>query len=157
MGWDRVLCPELVIFTFTAEKKNPENLRRETFWWRGLLLRNNIGRTAQHVSEERKIYFLCVYMEPWMRPKSFKLVWRCNHLLFGFPTNGHFPRVSHYGSQRANDKGDGKVKSVPFQRSPVIYLTSEENPGKLQLGDHLKKALRTVIASIRGLISKWRR
>ena len=32
-------------------------------------------------------------------------------------------------------------------RSPGIYHTAEENPGKPQLGNHLMKTLRSVIAS----------
>ena len=31
--------------------------------------------------------------------------------------------------------------------SPAIYLTAEENSGKLQLGDRLMKVVRPVIAS----------
>ena len=46
----------------------------------------------------------------------------------------------------ANDKGD-KMKLGAVHRFPGIYLTTEENPGKPQLGDGLMKAVRVVIAS----------
>ena len=40
------------------------------------------------------------------------------------------------------------MKAVTLHHSPGIYLTAEENPGKLQLGIRLK-VVRPVIASYR--------
>ena len=37
----------------------------------------------------------------------------------------------------ANDKGDNEMILGAVHRSPVNYLTADENPGKPQLGDHL--------------------
>ena len=42
----------------------------------------------------------------------------------------HLPRVT-----AANDKGDNEMITGAVHRSPGIYLTAEENPGKYQLGD----------------------
>ena len=38
----------------------------------------------------------------------------------------------------ANDKGDNEMIPRPVHRSHGMYLTTEENPGKLQLGDLYK-------------------
>ena len=54
---------------------------------------------------------------------------------FGFPFNSHLFRVSCLS---ASNKGD-EVDSEAVNRSPDIYFTAEENPGKHQLGDHLMK------------------
>ena len=54
-----------------------------------------------------------------------------------FLAKGLLPRVSRLSG---NDKGDNGVK-------PGSCLTSEENPGKLQLGDCLMKAVGPVISS----------
>ena len=40
-----------------------------------------------------------------------------------------------------NDKGDNEMILGTVHRSPSIYLTAEENPGKPQLGDRLMKDL----------------
>ena len=40
-----------------------------------------------------------------------------------------------------NDKGDNEVILGAVYRSPGIYLTAKENPGKPQLGDHLMNGL----------------
>ena len=61
-----------------------------------------------------------------------KLVWRCHQLLSRFLANDHLPRMS---SQSANDKGDNEMILGAVHRSPGIYLTAEEIPGKPQLGD----------------------
>ena len=47
----------------------------------------------------------------------------------------------------ANDKGDNQMIPGAVHRSLDIYLTTEENPGKPQLGDNLMNAVRTVFAS----------
>ena len=47
----------------------------------------------------------------------------------------------------ANDKSDNEIKPGAVHRSPGIYLTAEDNPGKLPTIDHIMKAVRSVIAS----------
>ena len=66
-------------------------------------------------------------------------------LLSGFLTQGHLPRVSRQSCLSANDKGGNGMIPGAVLRATGIYLTAEENPRKLQLGD--KGALRPVIAS----------
>ena len=68
--------------------------------------------------------------------KSFKLVWRCHQLLFGFLAKGHLLRESHRSCLSADDMGDNEMIAGAVYRSPYICLTTEENPGKPQLGDH---------------------
>ena len=76
------------------------------------------------------------YMEPWAAvKKSFKLVWRCHHLLSGFLAKGHLPRVLCQSRLLATDKGDSEIKPRNVHRSPGIYITAVENSGKPQLGD----------------------
>ena len=65
-------------------------------------------------------------------------------LLSGLVANGHLPRFSR---QSANGKGDNEIIPGAVYRSPGICLTVEKIPGKPQLGDHLMKAVRPVIAS----------
>ena len=79
--------------------------------------------------------------------KSFKLVWRCHHILSRFLANGHLPRVSRQSLLSSNVKGDNKIKSGAVHRSSGIYFWAEENPRRSQLGDRLMKAVRPVIAS----------
>ena len=43
------------------------------------------------------------------------------------PSNDHLSRASRQSSLSSNDKGDNEVKLGATHRSPVIYLTSEEN------------------------------
>ena len=45
------------------------------------------------------------------------------------------------------EKSDSEMKSEAVHRSPGIYLKAEEIPGKPQLGDRQKKAMRLVINS----------
>ena len=40
-----------------------------------------------------------------------------------------------------NDKGDNEIKLGTVLINPGIYLMTEENPGKPQLGDRLMKAV----------------
>jgi hypothetical protein len=61
-------------------------------------------------------------------------MWRCHHLLSGFLANGYLPRVSCQSRLSANDKGDEMTPGA-VRRSHGIYLTTEENLGKPQLGD----------------------
>ena len=49
--------------------------------------------------------------------------------------------------QSANDKGDNEMIPVAAHRSPGIYLTADEIPGKAQLRDSLMKVVWPVIAS----------
>ena len=67
-------------------------------------------------------------MEPWGAAKKTLLVRRCQQLLSGFLAEGYFPRVSRQSR-------DNEIISGAVQRSPGIYFTTEENPGKPQLGD----------------------
>ena len=41
----------------------------------------------------------------------------------------------------SNDKGDNEMIPEAVHISPGIYRKAEENPGKLQLGDRLRKGL----------------
>jgi hypothetical protein len=78
------------------------------------------------------------------RPKKcFKLVWRCRQLLSGFLAKGHLSPVSRHSRLSANDNDDNEVILGYVHRSPGIYLTAEEHPGK----PHLMKDVRAVIAS----------
>ena len=71
-------------------------------------------------------------MEEWAKVKnSFRLVWRCHQLLFGFIANGHLLRLSHRSRLSAND--DDEMIPEAVHRSPDIYLIAEENPGKSQI------------------------
>ena len=67
--------------------------------------------------------------------KSFKLVWRCHQLLFGFPAKGYFAPSFPSVTSVANDKGDNEMILGAVHRSPGICLTAKENPRKPQLGD----------------------
>ena len=62
--------------------------------------------------------------------KIFNLVKRCHQLLSGFLAKGDLPRVSRQSSL-SEENGDYEVKQGSLNRSPAIYLTAEENPGKL--------------------------
>ena len=72
------------------------------------------------------------------------LVWLFQQLLSGFLANSQFNHVSRLS---ANDTCDNKVKPGAVHISPGIYVTTEVNPGKFQLGDRLMKAVGPVIAS----------
>ena len=69
--------------------------------------------------------------------KSFKLVWRCHQLLFGFLANDHLSRVSRLSTNDINDE----TKPQVLHRCLGIYLTAEENPWKSELGDRLMKTV----------------
>ena len=58
--------------------------------------------------------------------------------------NDHLPRVSRLS---ANNNGDNEMIPEAVHRSPGIYLTTEENPEKPQLGNRLMKAVQPVIAT----------
>ena len=45
------------------------------------------------------------------------------------------PRVSLQSRLSGNDKGENEMIPGAVHRSPGIYFSSEENPGKPQLGD----------------------
>ena len=72
--------------------------------------------------------------------KSFMKVWRGHQLISGFL---QLPRVSRQSRLSVNVK----VKQGAVRIFPDICHTVEENPGKLQLGDHLMKAVQPVISS----------
>jgi hypothetical protein len=57
------------------------------------------------------------------------------------------PRVSHQSRLSPNDKVDNEVKLGAVHRSPGICPTAEENARKTQIGDHLMKIVRPVVAS----------
>ena len=67
-----------------------------------------------------------------------RLMWQCPHLL----VNDHLFGVSRQSDENGDDENSGAV-----YRSPVIFLTAMENPGKPQLADHLK-AVRSVKQAI---------
>ena len=93
-------------------------------------------------------------MEPWTAAKkSFKLVWRYHQLLSGFLVKDHLPLSVTFVS---NDKGDNEMIPGAVHRFPDIFLTAEENPGKLQLGDRLLKGQRDQSLSQMGSISSKR-
>ena len=79
--------------------------------------------------------------------KSFKLVWLCHQHLPGFLAKDYLPRVSRQSSLSAKDNCGNEMKPGAIHRSPGIYLTADENPGRSQLGDRLIKATRPVISS----------
>ena len=64
------------------------------------------------------------------------LVWWCCQFL----SNGYLPQ----SRLSANDKGD-KMKPEAVHKSLGIYLTAEENPGELQLGNCLMEAMGMII------------
>ena len=77
-------------------------------------------------------------MEPWAATKkSFKLVWRCHHLLYGFLAKSRLPRVSRQSRRSLMTR----VILGTVHISPGICLIAEENPGKPQLQDRLMKGL----------------
>ena len=63
------------------------------------------------------------------------------------PNQRPLARASRQSRLSTNYKGDNEMIPSSVHRSPSIYLTSEENPGKLQLGDRLMKTVRPGIAS----------
>ena len=67
-------------------------------------------------------------MEPWSLAKWLQL-------LSGYIAKVHLPRVSRETRLSVNDKGDNVMIPAAAHRSPGIYLTVDENPGKSQLGD----------------------
>jgi hypothetical protein len=74
-------------------------------------------------------------------------MWRCHQLLSGFLANDHLPQLSRQSRLSAKGKNDNEVKQGEVHRSPSIYLTIEESPGKHQLRDRLIKAVRIAIDS----------
>jgi hypothetical protein len=80
------------------------------------------------------------------------LLLRCHQLLSGFLAKGYLPRVACLSN---NDKSYNEVKPDTVHRSPGIYLMTEENPGKTQLGGHVMSAVRPVIASIGVFLSPF--
>ena len=97
---------------------------------------------------------------PWihgLRPKIFKLVWQCHQLLSVFLAKGHLIRISRQSRRLPKDKAKNQIIPGAVHRSPGIYLTTEENSGKPQLGDSLRKAMRSVIVSngVPYLQMKW--
>ena len=66
--------------------------------------------------------------------KGFKLVWKFHQLMFGFLVNGQLLRVSRQSIFPANYKDDNEKIPRAVQRSG-IFITTEENPGKRQLGN----------------------
>ena len=59
-----------------------------------------------------------------------------SQFLPGFLAKGHLPRVSLQSRLSANGSGDNEMIPGAVDRSPGIYLTAEENPGKPHLGDY---------------------
>ena len=87
--------------------------------------------------------------------KNIKLVWWCHQLLSGFLVKGHLPRVS---DRSLKIRVIMKWSREAVHRSPGIFFTAEENPGKPQLGDHLMKGLCDQSSPQMGsLSSKWGR
>ena len=52
-----------------------------------------------------------------------------------FLAKGHVPRESHLSHLSTYNKGDNEMTPRAVHRSPGIYFTAEENPGKPQLGE----------------------
>ena len=63
--------------------------------------------------------------------ESFKLVWRCHQVLFGFLAIDHLPCFSRQSRMSANHKGDYEMIPGAVLRSPGIYIKAEENPKNL--------------------------
>ena len=81
-------------------------------------------------------------MEPWAAiKKSFKLVWGCYQLLSGLLSNGQLPRMSRQSLLSADVTRDNEMIPGAVYRFPGVYLISEENPGKSQIGDRLMNAI----------------
>ena len=51
------------------------------------------------------------------------------------PSQSYLPRVSRQSRLSAHDKDNNETIQGAVHRSPGIYLTVEENPGKCELGD----------------------
>ena len=64
-----------------------------------------------------------------------------------YPLQQLLARVSRQSRVSLNSKGDNEMVPGAVHRSAGIYLIAEENPGKPQLGDRLRNAVRPVIAS----------
>ena len=79
--------------------------------------------------------------------ESFIIVWRWHQHLSGFLANGQLHRVSRQSRLSANYKGDNEMVPGAVHISPGIYIKTENNPGKHQLGDRLMTAVRSIIAS----------
>ena len=58
--------------------------------------------------------------------------------LSGFLAKGHLSRVSRQYRLSATIKGDNEMIPAAVHRSPDIYLMTEGNSGKPQLGDLMK-------------------
>ena len=109
---------------------------------------NDVGRTTQYIREgegrkderDRLMDFqstawVLLSKEPWVAAKkTLMLTWRCHQLLSGFLANDHLTWISRQLHISA-DKGYNGMKPEAVHRSPGIYLTTEENLGKSQLGD----------------------
>ena len=83
---------------------------------------------------------------------------RCHQLLSKFLVNGHlphFPRISRLLLLSTIDKGDHEMIPGTVHRSPGIYFTVVEKPGRLQIGDRLMKAVQMVITSNGELIDRY--
>ena len=65
-----------------------------------------------------------------MAKKSFMLVLRRHQLLSGFVANDHLLRVSRQSRLTVTDKGDNEMIPGALHKSPGIYFTVEETPGK---------------------------
>ena len=88
-------------------------------------------------------------MKPWgLRPKKFQTSVAVPPAPVQVPSQRPLaPSVTSVISV-ANDKGDNEMIPGAVHRFAGICLTTEENPGKPQLGDRLmKRAVRPVIAS----------
>ena len=75
------------------------------------------------------------------------LLFRYYQLLSRFMVNDQFSRFSNQSRPSENIKGVNGVKLRVVHRYPGICLMAEENPGNLQLEDHVVMAVRLVIAT----------
>ena len=77
-----------------------------------------------------------------------KCLLRYHQLLLGFVANEHLPRLPCQSRLSTNDKSDNEMMVTgAVQRSPGIYLRTEETHVKLMLRDHPINAVRQAIAS----------
>ena len=73
-------------------------------------------------------------MEPWAAARKLYGSVKVPPAPVRVTANSHLPRISRQSRLSTNDKGDEIVPGAVHGYSG-IYLTAEENPGKLQLED----------------------
>ena len=73
-------------------------------------------------------------MEPWTTAKKALANVEVPSIPVWVPSQWPLAQVSHQSHWSAKDNGDNEMILGTVHRSPGIYLTAEETPGKPQLG-----------------------